>query len=157
MPLLNYTSDVPVEKTAGEIANILRKGGASAVLTEYDEAGQYVSHISFRIKLHDKDISFRLPCDWKPVYEVMFKDVKTPQQMFYDKKKQENILSNRKEQALKTAWRIIKDWTEAQMALVETQMVRTEQVFLPYAVMANGKTLSEHMETNPEFLLGSGN
>jgi hypothetical protein len=42
------------------------------------------------------------------------------------------------------------------MALVETQMVTTQQVFLPYAVMGDGRTLSEHVASDPGFLLGEG-
>ena len=30
------------------------------------------------------------------------------------------------------------------------------QVFLPYAIMKDGQTLSEHVAANPEFLLGDG-
>jgi hypothetical protein len=29
-------------------------------------------------------------------------------------------------------------------------------VFLPYAAMKDGRTLTEHVETNPGFLLGDG-
>ena len=54
------------------------------------------------------------------------------------------------------SWRIIKDRVEAQMALVETQMVTTAQVFLPYAIMRDGKTLAQHVEQDPNFLLGDG-
>ncbi len=59
-------------------------------------------------------------------------------------------------QAVRTAWRIVKDWVEAQMALVETQMVTTRDVFLPYAVMRDGRTLSQHVQSDPGFLLGPG-
>jgi hypothetical protein len=59
-------------------------------------------------------------------------------------------------EAVRVAWRIVKDWVEAQMALVETQMVSTQDVFLPYAVMGDGKTLAEHVRESPRFLLGSG-
>lgn len=154
MPLLNYTSKVPADKTAAEIANILRKGGAQAVLTEYDPDGQYVSALSFKIVLNGQPITFRLPCDWKPVHDVMFKGKSN--RNVWDTKRKEKLEDDRRNQAIMTAWRIVKDWVEAQMALVETQMVKTEQVFLPYAVMRNGKTLGEHIETNPGFLLGSG-
>jgi hypothetical protein len=64
--------------------------------------------------------------------------------------------SSRRAQAIRTAWRIVKDWTEAQLAIIETRMVKTEQVFLPYAIMRDNKTLYEHVEANPQFLLGSG-
>lgn len=43
------------------------------------------------------------------------------------------------------------------MALVECQMVSTQEVFLPYAVMKDGRTLAQHVETNPALLLGEGN
>ena len=43
----------------------------------------------------------------------------------------------RMEQANRTAWRIIKEWIPAQMALIETEMVTVEEVFLPY--MLTGK------------------
>lgn len=153
MALLNYTSNVPHGKTAAEIADILRKGGAQAVLTEYDPEGQYITALSFKISLKGQPITFRLPCDWKPVYEVMFAEKKNP---YVDEKKRLALDTTRKDQAMRTAWRIVKDWVEAQMALVQVKMVRTEQVFLPYAVMANGRTLGEHIESDPGFLLGNG-
>lgn len=62
--------------------------------------------------------------------------------------------SEHKLQAVRTAWRIVKDWVEAQMALQETQMVTTAQVFLPYMIMPNGKTVSENVIANPSLLLG---
>ena len=40
-------------------------------------------------------------------------------------------------QANRTAWRIIKEWILAQMALIETEMVTVEEVCLPY--MLTGK------------------
>ena len=56
----------------------------------------------------------------------------------------------RKQQAIWTAWRIIKDWIEAQLALVE---VTVPQVFLPYAVLRDGRALTEHVVDDPKFLL----
>jgi hypothetical protein len=35
-------------------------------------------------------------------------------------------------------------------------MVTIPQVFLPYAIMRDGRTLAEHAEADPNFLLGSG-
>ena len=40
------------------------------------------------------------------------------------------------------------------MALVETQMVSTQDVFLPYMVPGNGRTLAEKVRESPQFLLG---
>ena len=85
--------------------------------------------------------------------EVMYKDKKSYPS--YDSR-YEKVQSARRAQAIRTSWRIVKDWVEAQLAIIETRMVKTEQVFLPYAIMRDNKTLYEHVESNPRFLLGSG-
>lgn len=46
-------------------------------------------------------------------------------------------------QAARVGWRILKDWIEAQLALIETGMVTIEQVFLPYVQNDKGQTLYE--------------
>jgi hypothetical protein len=150
--LLNYTTKIDPDKTAQEIARILSMHGASAVMTEYDPVDNFVTALSFKITLDDQQMSFRLPTDWRPVYEILIKGKKVP----YDTNRKAHFESEWKLQAVRTSWRIVKDWTEAQMALVETQMVTTAQVFLPYAVMRDGRTLSEHVASDPKFLLGSG-
>lgn len=154
MALLNYTTKIDADKTASEIAKCLSVHGAQAIMTEYDKESRYISSISFRILVGDKPISFRLPCDWRPVYAVLTKGKKNP--FSWNEHKRDRWKSEWELQAVRTAWRIVKDWVEAQMALVETNMVKTEQVFLPYAVTRDGQTLSEKILSNPSFLLGSG-
>jgi hypothetical protein len=39
------------------------------------------------------------------------------------------------DQALRVAWRVVKDWLEAQLALIEAAVVDLEQVMLPYLVV----------------------
>ena len=51
----------------------------------------------------------------------------------------------KEEHVYRVAWRIIKDWVEAQMALLETEMVKIEQIFLPYIITKDGKTVYEIM------------
>lgn len=151
MGLLNYTTKIDADKTAAEIARCLSAHGASAILTDYENG--VLSAISFQIMLNDRKIGFRLPCDWRPVYEILVKQRKLPNTWVSG---YERARSEREMQAVRTAWRIVKDWVEAQMALVETQMATTQEVFLPYAVMSDGRTLSQHVETNPALLLGDG-
>lgn len=152
MGLLNYTTEIDADKTAQEISKCLSLHGASAVMTEYDEKEAVVSSISFKIKLDDQFITFRLPCDYKPVLEILKRDSKVEEYHALYEKTQTKL----KLQAVRTAWRIVKDWVEAQCALIETQMVTTTQVFLPYAVAKDGRTLSEHINDNPSMLLGDG-
>ena len=51
------------------------------------------------------------------------------------------------EQARRVGWRIIKDWLEAQMALLELNMVKIQEVFLPYIIGIDGKTIYEKLES----------
>lgn len=155
MGLLNYTTKIDADKTAMEISKILSLHGAKAVLTEYDEKEGLVTAISFRINVDSQDISFKLPCEWRPIFNILTKGKKNP--FSYNKAKANRWESEWKLQSVRTAWRIVKDWVEAQMALVETQMAATQQIFLPYAIMQDGKTLSEKMSENPQFLLGNEN
>jgi hypothetical protein len=46
----------------------------------------------------------------------------------------------------------VKDWVEAQMAIVDTKMVQLEQVFLPYVITPDGRTLYERMR-DTQFVL----
>jgi hypothetical protein len=135
MPILNYTTEIATDKTIGEIQKCLASHGASAILAEYDDEGMIAS-ISFQIVLDDQKIGFRLPSDWRPVLKILEQSPKVPRRLCT------------KEQAIRVSWRIIKTWIEAQMAIVETKMVKMDQVFLPYAVAANGKTLYEHVKAS---------
>ena len=54
---------------------------------------------------------------------------------------------NDRDQAARTAWRTIKDWIDAQMALVAVEMVKVEEIFLPYVYDERlGQTLFEAIE-----------
>jgi hypothetical protein len=140
MPLLNYTTKVPVNRSIREIQKSLVKAGASSITQDFDSDGD-VSAVAFKIKLNEQEISFRLPSETKAVLAVMQQDG-TPR----------SLLTH--EHAQRVAWRIIKDWVEAQMAIVQTKMVTLPQVFLPYAVGKDGITLYQIVADNPNLLLG---
>ena len=142
MPLLNYTTKVPVVRSIQEIQKALIKAGASSIMQDFDSEGA-ISAIAFKITLNDAEISFRLPSETRAVLAVMQSDG-TPRYFLTEA------------HAQRVAWRIIKDWIEAQMAIVQTKMVTLPQVFLPYAVNKDGVTLYEIVANNPELLLGDG-
>ena len=131
MAILNYTTSIATEKTASEIQKKLAIAGAQAVLSEYDENG-IMCAMSFRIN----GLFFRLPINIDGVYEVLVKDRKVVKRL------------KTYEQASKVAWRIIKDWIEAQVAIVQAGQADIEQAFLPYAQNQDGKTLYETIKEN---------
>jgi len=139
VPLLNYTTKVSTDKTVGEIQKMLAKAGAKAILSEYDNDGE-VSAVSFKMLVNSGEIGFQLPIAPEKVLSVL--------------RSQRGVETRYKtpEQAKRVAWRIVKDWVEAQLAIIETQMVKPEQVFLPYAITQTGETLYETVISNSHLL-----
>jgi hypothetical protein len=132
--LFMETTQVDPSQTVGEIQRILGQYGASAIMTEYDEERE-VSAVSFEIKLQDHRIPFRLPCRWGSIFEVL-----------NARRKRRPYKRSVEAQAKRVAWRQILRWVEAQLALVETDMVKMQEVFLPYILQKDDKTLYEYLE-----------
>jgi hypothetical protein len=142
MPILNYTTTISVQKTAGEIQEILARAGARSVLIEYG-TDRIPEAVSFQVDLNGRPISFRLPSQWHGVLRALAKSAVAA------KYKTE-------EQARKVAWRIIKDWTEAQVAIIEAGAAELAEVFLPYLIdPKTNQTLFEDFKGG--YLLGPGN
>jgi hypothetical protein len=144
-PLLNYTTRIDVVKTVGEISKMLVAHKAKAILTEYGANSEIIA-LSFKVLTPHGEIGIRLPVNADATLRVL-KDQWTRGTIPYR-------FVNR-EQAVRIAWRIVKDWVAAQMAILETEMVKMEEIFLPYMVMATGKTLYETIE-GKKFYLGQG-
>ena len=126
MPLLNYTTKVDVYTTIGAIQGQLVKHGARKIMQDYDDDGRILS-LSFQIDTPHGPRAIRLPANVAAVDAVL-----TKQKVKHDW-----------EQAERVAWRIVKDWVEAQMAILESQMVQIDEIFLPYMVLKSKQTLFE--------------
>jgi hypothetical protein len=70
MPILDYTTRVPVARTVAEIEARLAKAKAEAILKEYDSDGM-VSALSFRIPTEFGVLTFLLPANIQRVYQVI--------------------------------------------------------------------------------------
>ena len=133
MAILNYTTTIATEKTVAEIQTMLSKAKVQAVMTGYDAEG-VLSELSFRIMTPSGLMTFRLPANIQQIYQVLARDRRIPTKL------------RTREQAARVAWRILKDWLAAQLALISAQMVDLEQVFLPYAQGPDGITLYESLK-----------
>lgn len=130
--LLNYTTTVSADKTIGEIQSKLAKAGARQIMHGYDHKGN-CQELSFRISTKFGEMAFLLPANIESVEKVLIS---------HRVRKRFSTPGDR-EHATRVGWRILKDWVEAQLALIETGMVSIEQVFLPYAQNAQGQTIYE--------------
>lgn len=142
MPLKNYTTNINSGRTIGEIQQILSKHGTTAIMTEY-ENGEAVA-LSFKINTIRGEVGIKLPSNIDKVLRVL-----------KNQKQNNTQIKDTKEQATRVAWRIIKDWVEAQMAILETQMVEMEEIFLPYMINNNGQTLYESFKNNQLMIGGN--
>ena len=131
MPLLNYTTKVNVYTTIGEIQAQLVKHGAKKIMQDYDD-DSCINSLSFLINTPNGPRGIRLPANVDAVHKVLIR---------------QKVKCDR-EQAERVAWRIVKDWVEAQMAILESEMVQIDEIFLPYMVNNNGQTLFEAYRSN---------
>ena len=142
--LLNYTTSITVEKTIAEIERILAMHGASAIQKQYDGAGNPTA-LAFKVKAPEGEVPFMLPMNALAIHQVLQNQVKA-------KKIRKGYADM--DQARRVGWRILLSWIEAQMAIIETEMVTIEQVFLPYIVTGTGKTIYERFIEGPsKFML----
>lgn len=143
--LFTYTTSIEPQNTINEIQEILSKHGAKSIMTNYTDNGK-IESLSFAIEVDGKPRGIRLPCDPVPVLKVL-------ERQYREGKIQRGYVEEH--QALRVAWRIVHYWIKAQMAILETQMVKMEQIFLPYMIMRTGKTLFEDMVKTGFKLLGA--
>ena len=145
MPLLDYTTKVPVSRTIAQIQAKLVEHGARAVMMEYGDDGR-IKALAFNVKMPNGELSIRLPIDASSTFKVLQRQAENreiPRQYAKDA------------HAYRVAWRNIFHWVSGQMALLETEMVRMEEIFLPYVITPGGKTVYQVM-AEKHFLLGSG-
>lgn len=128
--IANYSTTVPSMKSIGEIQGILVAHGAKQLLMDYDQKEPV--GIAFIAPTPYGDTPFRLPANIDRVQAVL------------NKERARTKVSH--DFAARVAWRIMRDWVRAQMAILETEMVSIDQVFLPYMqVGKQGETLYEVM------------
>ena len=137
MPIKNYTTKVPAVQSVAEIVGALAAHGAVKIQQDY-EAGQPVS-IAFMIETPAGPRGFRLPSSTDRVAAVL-----AQQKVRVDDAQAERI-----------AWRILRDWVMAQMAILETEMVAMDEIMLPYMLDDKGRTAYELYQSR-QLLIGEG-
>lgn len=135
MAIKNYTTNVPVEKTVSEIHILLVQHGAKRLQFDYTD-DNHLSSIAFSIMTPYGPQAVKLPANVERIHAVLVEQKKKAV-------RNRAAIDDSYEQAERVAWRITKDWLAANLALLESEMVEITEVFLPYFVDSNGKTLYE--------------
>lgn len=146
MPLKDYTTKIDAAKTAGEVQTILAKAGATGVAMQYED-GEPVA-LAFTARTPFGMREFTVPADWQAVQRVLRRQKVAP-------------ALQTEEHARRVAWRITKDWVEAQLAIIQTEMVTIDQVMLPYMKTdhptdARQVTVFEAYQENQRLMIENG-
>src|SRR5216683_7320377 len=117
MPIKNYTSEVPANKSITKIQDDLVKHGVTRVLYKYEQGTGRIEALQFLLRIKNQDVAFSLPVHWRKFQRVL--------------ELQEVRRWKEEEYVYRVAWRNIRDWVMAQFPLSETEVVAMPQVYLP--------------------------
>jgi len=122
MNLKNYTSSVSVSTSIAKIEHRLAQAGATHIAKSYKN--EMPEGMMFQIDVNGRLMTFQLPAKANKVYEYMIKQKK----LGYKKDVQETT----KRQANMTAWKILSDWIDIQVSLIQLDQAEAAEVFFPY-------------------------
>ena len=152
MSVLNYTTKIAASKTVGEIQGMLAKHGASRIATDYHDGGP--SGLTFSMTTAHGPKVFSLPVNVTAMHKLIMSEQAAGK--LRSGGISVAVLTSR-EHAERVAWRVMKDWLEAQLALVQTEMAAIDQVLLPYLHVENDRTLyAAYVEREGALAIGGG-
>jgi len=122
MAIKNYTSQISAMKSISLIEAKLAAKGASQILKEYDPEGR-VEGIAFIIKIDGHDMPFKLPAKVNEC-EVILKA--------RYKKLTASVIKNIRAQVERTSWKVVLDFVDVMLTMIELRQAEFMQVFMPY-------------------------
>jgi len=138
MFLKNYTSEVPVSQTIYRIEQVLIKCRVTGITKEYNPQGQVAAIIFQFPGPTGQELTVRLPADKEKALEALWLNYADGEKLSadgqrlayspYKKKKRSDFA----QQAERTAWKIVQDWVEVQMSMIQMNQADQLEVFLPY-------------------------
>jgi hypothetical protein len=146
MPILNYTTAVPADRTVSRIHERLRRTGATAIVAKYEKGR--ITALSFTLVTAVGERAFIVPLAVDRVLAVL--------------RSQSPKVAPRYctlEHAEKVALRITEDWLKSMLAIIETELVTFDQVMLPYMRALDGSTVYQKYLEHGVMMLegGTGN
>lgn len=137
MPIKNYTTKIDAGVSLSEIQSALANAGASKIIVDY-ENGIPVA-VSFGMQLGDMMCAYKLPVNFDGVAAVL---------------KKQSVKADKK-QIMRIAWRNVRDWVLAQIALIEAGNAVAGELFLPYMTDKTGTTFFQQLMSTGHLTLPS--
>ena len=124
MHILNYTTTIDAHKTVTEIQRLLARHGARAIMIEYSSSGEPIA-LAFEVERGGRALRYRLPCRHERLLVLLKRDPAV--------RPAQRTLAH----ATRVAWRILLNWCEVQMALIDAELSSVDEVMLPYALVGD--------------------
>lgn len=139
MNLKNYTSGVPALTSISNIEAILIAADASAVAKEVKN--KTVVAVMFQLHCGGRMQTIRIPANVDAVQDWLWKEHVT------GATRNRRTRDAFREQAERTAWKIMLDWTQVQISLIKLNQADALQVFLAY-IWDGNQTYYEYLKGN---------
>ena len=139
--LFMETTEVPAERTAGDVSAELIKAGATQIATSYENGK--VTGLRWTMRVNGLDALFEMPARVEPIYLILIK------RKGYSTGRRGDgtpYFPGLLAKAERVAWRQLLRWVQAQNAMIETGMVQPMEVFTAYLIMpGTNQTLFQKM------------
>lgn len=129
MKIKNYTSKVPFTKSVSMIEKCLIDMGANHINKTYQDS--ILVGITFQIIQEGFPIIIKLPANIEAITKEMLLEIKK-KKSGESKKNEEKIVLKISDQAVRTAWKLLLDWTQVQSSMVIIGKRKVLEMFLPY-------------------------
>ena len=146
MNIKNYTSSVPVINSIGKIEFRLAQAGATHIAKSYER--EKPTGMIFQIPVNNTPLTFKLPAKIEKVRDYLINQRNKPPKP--EARKTIEL------QAERTAWKILADWIDIQVSLIQLDQAEPAEVFLPYSYNpATDQTLFEIVKSSGFKLLSA--
>ena len=135
---VNYTTKISAAQTVAEMQALLAGHGARRISVDYDASG-VPSALDFVLETPHGARGFSLPAGVDRMERLLHKEDAAGRL-----KSGSRAERTSRAQAERVAWRVMKTWLEAQLALVAADMIDVDQALLAFLqVGSSGQTLYE--------------
>jgi hypothetical protein len=122
----NYTSGIAAETSIARIEQKLAAIGASGIMKLYGP-DKRVSALVFQMPHGTRNHAIKVPANVEACYQAMWKDY-----CLRVSRPREDTRQTLREQASRTAWKLVQDWIDIQVSMIAMQQAEPLEVFLPY-------------------------
>lgn len=149
--LVNYSTKIDATQTVAEMQALLARHGARRIAVDYGPRG-VPSSLDFMLETPHGMRSFSLPVEPERMQRLLEKEEKAGRLKTGSKSERTSL-----DQAERVAWRVMKVWLEAQLALVAAELVDLDQAMFAYLqVGPAGETLYKVYRTRENLAITGG-